>query len=150
MKKTILYFLTLLAAGMLAGCLDNFDEYNRNPNETTDDQLNNDNYLVGSKITGMQNNVVPTEEHLYQFSEILVGDAHAHYDGSTPEWTNRFETGNPPTNWVKAVFVDPITNLYTYYRGIVSRSDNEVILALADVLRVASMHRMKDQFGHIP
>ena len=150
MKKTILYFLTLLAAGMLAGCLDNFDEYNRNPNETTDDQLNNDNYLVGSKITGMQNNVVPTEEHLYQFSEILVGDAHAHYDGSTPEWTNRFETGNPPTNWVKAVFVDPITNLYTYYRGIVSRSDNEVILALADVLRVASMHRLTDQFGPIP
>ena len=150
MKKTILYFLTLLAAGMLAGCLDNFDEYNRNPNETTDDELNNDNYLVGSKITGMQNNVVPTEEHLYQFSEILVGDAHAHYGGSTPEWTNRFETGNPPTNWVKAVFVDPITNLYTYYRGIVSRSDNEVILALADVLRVASMHRLTDQFGPIP
>lgn len=152
MKKHIIRLLAILSAvTLLWGCMQDFSEYNHNPNETTDDELNRDNFLVGSKITGMQNSVMPTEEHLNQFSEILAGHAFAHYGGATSDsWTEKFISGNQPTNWTKAVFNDPLTDLFPYWRGIVQKTDDKVILAVADVLRVAALHRLTDQFGPIP
>lgn len=135
----------------LTACLGDFDEYNRNPNETTDGELMHDNYLVGSKLTGLENLVIPTEEHLHQFVEILAGDGYAGYAESTLEgWTTKFSTFNPSLEWLKAPFVDVLAQTYPYWRGIVSRTDDEVLLALADVLRVAIMHRLTDQYGPIP
>lgn len=153
MRYNTLLRLVLAAAVvlMVTSCLSDFDEYNRNQNETTDDELLHDNYLVGSKLTGLENMVIPTEEHLHQFVEILAGDGYAGYAESTLEgWTTKYSTFNPSVEWLKAPFVDVITETYPYYRGIVSRTDDEVILSLADVLRVAIMHRVADQYGPIP
>lgn len=154
MKKTLyrtVRVLALAATVFTAGCLENFDEYNLNPNETTDSELNRDNYLLGSKLTSLQQMVVPAEEHLYQFTEILAGDAYGGYAESTVEgWETKFSTFNPSVEWLKAPFVDVISQTYPYWRGIVSRTDDEVMLALANVLRVAIMHRVTDQYGPIP
>lgn len=50
--KTIIRAVALIAVvSASTGCLDNFEDYNRNPNEATDDELERDNYLVGSKLT---------------------------------------------------------------------------------------------------
>lgn len=143
--------LSAVVVLVTAGCTGNFEEYNRNPNETTDAELERDNYLVGSKLTALQNMVIPTEEHLNQFVEILAGDGYAGYAESTVDsWETKFSTFNPSVEWLKAPFVDVITETYPYYRGIVSRTDDEVLLALAKVLRVAIMHRVTDQYGPIP
>ena len=75
--KTIIRAVALIAiVSASTGCLDNFEDYNRNPNEATDDELERDNYLVGSKLTKLQNMVIPSEEHLYQFVEALEGGKH--------------------------------------------------------------------------
>lgn len=145
----------LLSAAVVTvatSCLDNFDEYNRNPNETTDEELERDNYNVGAKLLQLQNEVIPTEEHLYQFEEILAGMAYGGYsEGTKPDWASgKFSTFNPPVNWMKAPFVDVMTNTYAPYRGIRQVADDPVPLALADILRVAIMHRMTDQYGPIP
>lgn len=154
MKKTILHFIRtvlLLATVFTTGCLDNFGEYNHNPNETTDSELDRDNYLIGSKLLSLQNIVIPTEEHLHQFTEILVGDGYGGYAESTVDsWETKFTTFNPSVEWLKAPMSDVMTELYPNYRGIVEQTDDEVVLALAKVLRVAAMHRVTDQYGPIP
>lgn len=140
-----------VAVTVATSCLDNFDEYNRNPNETTDTELERDNYNVGSKLLQLQNGVIPTEEHLYQFVEILAGHAYGGYAESTvSSWATRFSTFNPSADWLKAPFVDVMTDTYAPYRGIRSATDDPVPLALADIMRVAIMHRMTDQYGPIP
>ena len=145
----------LLSAAVVtvaASCLDNFDEYNRNPNETTDKELERDNYNVGAKLLQLQNEVIPSEEHLYQFTEILAGMAYGGYsEGTKPDWASgKFSTFNPPVGWMKAPFVDVMTDTYAPYRGIRKVADDPVPLALADILRVAIMHRVTDQYGPIP
>lgn len=145
----------LLSAAVVtvaASCLDNYDEYNRNPNETTDEELERDNYNVGAKLLQLQNEVIPSEEHLYQFTEILAGMAYGGYsEGTKPDWASgKFSTFNPPVGWMKAPFVDVMTDTYAPYRGIRQVADDPVPLALADILRVAIMHRVTDQYGPIP
>lgn len=144
----------LIAAGFVTvavSCLDNFDEYNHNPNETTDEELKRDNYNVGSKLLQLQNEVIPTEEHLYQFTEILAGDAFGGYAESTSDsWETKYSTFNPSADWLKAPFVDLMTGTYPPYRGIRKATTDPVPLALADLLRVAIMHRVTDQYGPIP
>ena len=151
-SKCILPLLAAVAFMTAAtSCLDNFDEYNHNPNETTDEELERDNYSVGAKLLQLQNAVVPTEEHLYQFTEILAGDAYGGYAESTSDsWETKFSTYNPSADWLKAPFVDVMTDTYPPYRGILKATEDEVPLALANLLRVAIMHRLTDQYGPIP
>ena len=116
MMRLLLAFAVVTVA---TSCLDNFDEYNHNPNETTDEELERDNYNVGAKLTLLQNEVIPTEEHLYQFTEILAGDAYGGYAESTSDsWETKFSTFNPSADWLKAPFVDVLTDTYPAYRGI--------------------------------
>lgn len=154
MKKTIFRTfraLALAATVFSAGCLENFDEYNHNPNEATDGELERDKYDVGSKLAQLQSMVIPTGEHLYQFTEILAGDGYGGYAESTVDsWETKFTTFNPSVERLKAPFVDVLTQTYPDYRGILRRTDDEVILAVAKLLRVAIMHRLTDQYGPIP
>lgn len=145
---------TMLSAAValsLVSCLSDFDEYNHNPNETTDEELRRDNYLTGSYLEALMDQVIPAEEHQYQFIESLVGQPYARYTAPTPNgWVQSFPRFNPPQPWVKALFNDPLTNVYPNWRGIRKSTEDAVILALADVLRVSVMHRLTDQFGPIP
>lgn len=139
------------AVVLLTSCLKDFETYNRNPYETTDDDLKGDNYLVGAKLTKLQNMVVPTEEHLYQFAEVLAGDSYGGYAEATVDsWETKFSTFNPTADWLKAPFVDVMTETYPAYRGLINKTDDEVALGMGAVLRVAIMHRLTDAYGPIP
>ena len=150
--KTIIRAVALIAVvSASTGCLDNFEDYNRNPNEATDDELERDNYLVGSKLTKLQNMVIPSEEHLYQCVEALEGGSYGGYvEATVDSWETKFSTFNPTADWLKAPFVDVITETYPAYRGIINKTDDEVAVALANVLRVAIMNRLADAYGSIP
>ncbi|WP_418983643.1 RagB/SusD family nutrient uptake outer membrane protein [Alistipes sp.] len=154
MNKILMIFrvaVLVAVVGCLQSCLDNFEDYNRNQSEATDKELEGDNYLVGAKITKLESMVIPTEEHLYQFAELLAGQSYGGYAEATVDsWETKFSTFNPTADWLKAPFVDVITQTYPSYRGIINKSDNEVALALADILRVAIMHRLTDAYGPIP
>jgi len=149
------YILRLLAATVVlvtaaGACTGDFEEYNHNPNETTDGELERDNYNVGAKLLQLQNEVVPSQEHLYQFTEILAGMAYGGYSEAIPTWTGKFSTFNPSVDWLKAPFVTLMTDTYAPYRGILAATEDQVPLALASLLRVAIMHRLTDQYGPIP
>ena len=45
---------------------------------------------------------------------------------------------------------DPRRRDLSLYRGIINKTDDEVAVALANVLRVAIMNRLADAYGSIP
>ena len=96
MKTTNHNVQRLLLAVMLLGmaaCTGDFADINRNPNEVTDEQLQANNYKIGTNLKTLQGLVVPTQEHMYQFLESLVGGPYAGYIGATVDtWQNKFET----------------------------------------------------------
>ena len=116
MKKTNnkmqLLLLSVVLLGM-AACTGDFADINRNPNEVTDEQLQTNNYKVGTNIKTLQGLVVPTQEHMYQFLESLVGGPYAGYIGATVDtWEAKFETFNPSADWRKWPFVNVISETY--------------------------------------
>ena len=140
----------LLLVTMCIGCTGNFDEINRNKDQVTKGEMERENYIVGSTLKGLQALESPVKEHLFQFTESLMGNSYAGYMEATPTWKEKFSTYNPPSNWLAAPFKDILTETYPLYRDIHNKTDNEVALALADVLRIAIMHRLTDCFGPIP
>lgn len=154
MKKTKsimqLLLLSLVLLGM-TGCLSDFENMNRNPNQVTDQQMQANNYKIGAQIKALEGIVVPVQEHMYQFTESLCGGPFAGYIGTTVDgWKTKFETFNPSADWRKWPFANVLTETYAPYRGIVGSTTDEVAIAFAQLFRVAIMHRVTDCYGPIP
>ena len=100
-------FLLLSAVLFCAwGCMSDFDAINRNPSEATDEELGRENYKISTNLRGLQNWVVPVQEHRYQFNESLTGNPYAGYMAETPDgWKEKFSTFNPSADWLKWPFV---------------------------------------------
>ena len=136
---------------LLPSCTSRFEMLNTNPNQVTAEQMEANNYRVGTKIVSMQSLVIPVEEHMYQFNESLTGGPFAGYIGSTVDtWLTRFETFNPSADWRAWPFANVITEFYAPYRGIVDGTDDEVANAFACLLRVAVLNRVTDSYGPMP
>ena len=141
-----------LALFVLIGtaCIDNFDKINQKDYQVDKEELGREGYNVGASLKGLQGLVIPTEEHLYQFVEALGAGAFAGYIGCTVEWSAKFETYNPPSDWLEAPFSDFITRAYPFYRDLLDETEDPVALALGKLLRVTIMHRVTDMYGPIP
>lgn len=143
---TVVSFVTLL---MVGSCMDS--DINRNPFETTQEEMGRDNYNVGSKLKTLEGQVIPTQEHLYQFMEAMCGGAYGGYFSETRTgWSEKFSTYNPKSDWLQGAFSTVFTNTYPSYRTLMKLNDVPVPQAIAKVLRVAIMHRTTDMFGPIP
>ena len=96
MKNSITYMgrpVVAVALLALAACTGDFEDYNRNPNQVTEEQMEALNYKTGTKIKTLQSLVIPVEEHMYQFNESLTGGPFAGYIGATVDtWQTKFET----------------------------------------------------------
>ena len=152
MKKIlIITVIAGLTGNLLTSCTGRFERLNTNPNQVTADQMEVMNYRTGTKVTNLQNLVIPVEEHIYQFVESLSGGPYAGYIGSTVNtWQDRFETFNESTDWRKWPFSNVMTEMYAPYRAIIAETDDEVALAFAHLFRVAVMHRVTDSYGPVP
>ncbi|MDR1719933.1 MAG: SusD/RagB family nutrient-binding outer membrane lipoprotein [Dysgonamonadaceae bacterium] len=144
----IMLVSTVLVAS--SACTGDFEDINRNPYHVTAEEMKRDGYNVGASLVGLQSFVIPVDLHLNQFQECLAGCAFAGYMASTPEWTARFATYNAPVDWNRAPFNDLITGIYPYREQLHSISDDPTILALGELFRIASMHRVTDTYGPIP
>ena len=146
--QLLLLWVVLLT---LPACTGDFADINRNPNEVTDEQMQANNYKTGTNLKTLQALVVPTQEHRYQFVESMVGGPFGGYISATMNtWTTKFETFNPSSVWRKVPFVDMISDTYEPYREVMNGTDDEVARALAQLFRIAIMHRVCDSYGPIP
>lgn len=142
--------LVIATAAVSFSCEERFEMLNTNPNEVTAEQMETNNYRTGTKVLALQNQVIPVEEHMYQFNEALTGGPFAGYTGSTVDtWLTRFETFNPSADWRKWPFANVITETYAPYRGILDSKD-DMAIAFGNLMRVAIMHRVTDCYGPIP
>ncbi|MDR0511335.1 MAG: SusD/RagB family nutrient-binding outer membrane lipoprotein [Rikenellaceae bacterium] len=149
-KKIFRIAVALFAVVASEACTGNFDKINRPPYDAIKDEMTRDDYALRAAVTGMQNFVIPTQVHLYQFHEVLAADAFAGYTACTPQWTTKFSTYNPPTDWYRAPFNDVISGVYPNWELMKSFSEDDVVLALGKLFRVAAMHRITDTYGPIP
>ncbi len=152
--------MSFAALLLMSSCTAKFVEMNTNPDEATDEMLDWDNLRLGSAFAQMTKNVFPiyqttgSEEYgssRYQIIQDLAGNIFAGYTGAT---NAGFVANNlyaiTANTWYDAMHDDafqramgPWTQLNEH------RESSPEALALADILKVATMHRVTDTYGPI-
>ena len=146
-----LRLLALAPAALFAACTGGFDDINTDPYAASKDDMNNDNYIVSSILTGMQGWVIPLDVNTHQFTDIVLGGALGGYTAdSNPGLPTRIAIFNPTNDWTRVMLIRVIPEIYTAYNKLKVNSDDEVALALAEVIRVAAVHRVTDTYGPVP
>lgn len=138
------------AAMLLGACTANYQDDNTNPYEATADDMAKDDYMLRSTLVAMQGCVIPTDAIHYQYVECLMGGSYSGYLADSGAWTGKFSTFDPQQYWVQYTFNNTIPNVFINLGNLQARTDNKVLLAVADVLKVAAMHRIADIYGPIP
>lgn len=141
----------LLLSGFTA-CTGHYERLNCNPNEVTDEEKTRDDYAISSALTNMQNIAVPTQVWASQYIDCLLGGSWGGYFAdSKPGWNEgRPSTYDAPDSWTKWMFDEVIPTFYSNYNELVGFTDSPVPCAIAEILKVATMHRVTDTYGPIP
>jgi len=152
MKRSIFKFLLLLSIIGSASCTDQFAEYNTNPYDATDDQMQYDAYRLRASMVAMQGYVIPSDINMCQFVECLLGGSFGGYlADSNPGFTGKnYATYNPEQHWIQVPFNDIIPRIYSNHLQLTNSTEDPVPLAVADIIKVAALHRITDIYGHIP
>ncbi|NYI49046.1 RagB/SusD family nutrient uptake outer membrane protein [Macellibacteroides fermentans] len=159
-----LFLVGALCVSLFSSCID--EDINRDPLLPTKEDQKRDGVIYGSYLPSMQKSVIPigsltegTEQiNRYQIGVNLAGDAWAGY--MSPR-DNKFNGGNNFTtyfmyeNWVNYVYGFMVTDVYTPWMQIKRMSQdegvkNDEIFALAQIIKIAALHRTTDMFGPIP
>lgn len=135
---------------LLGGCTANYQDDNTNPYEATADDMAKDDYMLRSTLLAMQGCVIPVDVNHFQMVECLMGGSYGGYLADSGAWTGKFSTFDPQQHWIQYTFNETIPNVFINLGNLQARTDDEVLLAVADVLKVAAMHRIADIYGPIP
>ena len=144
----------------LGACTGDFYEKNTNPEEITDEMLDWDNLRIGSAFSQLAQNVFPTvqvsgsEEYgssRYQVIQDLAGNIFAGYTGVT---NSQFVANNlydvQADTWYNFMHDDAFQRAMGPWTQLDAQRENSPeAVALADVLKVAVMHRVTDTYGPI-
>lgn len=142
---------TVLLSG--SACTANYLEINSNPYQPDKDQMQADGYLLGATMSGIMSGVISTDVNTAQFTDCLLGGTQGGYFAdSNAEQRNTISNYNPTDNWTNVFMASDfvIPTLYSNLRELKEQTDDPVILAIADVIKVAAMHRVTDTYGPIP
>lgn len=163
MKKTVNKILSLgcLTLGMTlaASCTDGFENWNINPNEATQEEMEHDNLNTGSYFAQMQRGVFRIGKDMggeYQLTQALEGDIFAQYFAPTMKWSNedRNDQYNLYPQWYRAPFNDAYQEVmqpwYEIKKAVEANPSAKTALALATVVKVLAMQRVTDCYGPIP
>ena len=137
----------------LTACTGNYLELNGNPYGISDEEMQRDGYAVRAAMIGLANGVVSPDVNTAQFTDCLLGGTMGGYFAdANGEWENTISNYNPTDDWtnvfMKSSFVIPV--IYSNYRLLHQETDDPVILAVGDIIKVAAMHRVTDTYGPIP
>ncbi len=150
-------FSKIFAGLMLFGavsCTANYEEINSNPYQPGD--LIADDYGLGAAMNALAGCVISPDVNTTQFTDCLLGGTQGGYFAdANANWKSTISNYNPTDDWTRVFLksdkVIPI--LYSNLNVIKSfseQSNNPVPLAIANVIKVATMHRVADTFGPIP
>lgn len=156
-------FLFLLLG---TSCLDDFESINKNPLYPDKEMEKMDEVLYGAYLASFQKAVIPigtaadkTEPvNRYQNSVNLAGDA---WSGYMSARENKWNSGKNFTTYfmnqekVDYIFSFMVTDIFTPWIHIKHNSQdegtkNDEIYAMAQIIKIAALHRTTDMFGPIP
>lgn len=140
-------------------CQKNFEEYNTNQFEVTAEQASHDDLLVKSYFSQIQRNVIMFADGQkldsdYQVSYALCADAWCGYLSTTP-FRNGVNTGSfyIVDGWTRSLWSNKYEltmNAWTLLNEIALEAGRSQIVALGNILKVASMHQVADAYGAMP
>lgn len=151
-KLIIKSTFSVLALGTLAACTANYENLNRSWDEVTPEETERDGYNIAAALGGMQSWVVPTDINTCQFTDLLLAGSWGGYFADSKDGFNgaKFSTFDAPDGWVKVMFADILPKVYSNQYDLKNATTDPVPLALGDITRVASLHRVTDTYGPIP
>ncbi len=146
------YVAVAAVAFLGLACTANYLEINSDPYAVTDEEMQRDGYAIRSSLTGIANGVISPDVNTTQFTECLLGGAMSGYMADGNDWATTISNFNPTDNWTN-VFMSSdkiIPVIYTNYNMLKQVTDDPVVLAVGDIIKVAAMHRVTDTYGPIP
>lgn len=151
-NKILKYFL-LCSLTFLFACTDKYLEYNTDTTGgATDEELGRDGYAINSSLLSMGDFVVPTDANMNQFVECLMGGSFGGYLGDSNDGFNgkNFSTYNPEEHWIQVAFNDIIPAIFIRSNDLKQKTNDPVILAVSDIIKVMALSRVTDIYGPIP
>ena len=141
-----------LVATTIFSCTNGFDNINQDPYGITKDEASRDAYSEGASMVAIQAWVVPTNPNAAQFTEALLGGTWGGYFADANPGFNgkNFATYRPEPGWNRVLFNDIIPNIYPNLAALKAVTEDEVLLSVAEVSKVAGVHRVTDAYGPIP
>ena len=150
-------FRNIFAGFMLFGavsCTTNYMEINDDPYGPND--LGADDYGLGASMNALASCVVSSDVNTTQFTDCLLGGTQGGYFADAKaDWKSTISNYNPTDDWTRVFLksdkVIPI--LYTNLNAVKIASEatnNPVPYAIAQIIKVATMHRVADTYGPIP
>lgn len=147
----------VLACVLLTSCTGEFEKWNTNPNDATDEDMNHDNLKTGAYFSQMERGVFIVGKDMggeYQITQALEGDLFASYFATITSWAYA------PYNhdhyvlydgWYNAPFNDAYKNIMQPWKSIYDvTTSNSPARAMATIVKVFAMHRITDMYGPIP
>ncbi|HEY8387075.1 MAG TPA: SusD/RagB family nutrient-binding outer membrane lipoprotein, partial [Parasegetibacter sp.] len=145
---------------LLASCTKNFEDFNTNKHEASEEMMATDNLKTGAFFSEMQRNVVLFRDGInltsdYQVAQGLTSDVYSGYIAPTGTWFGGVHNGSYAfvSNWIERTFSAGFTSIMPawefIHRTAIEQGLPEVA-ALATVVKVQGMHRVADTYGPIP
>ncbi len=157
MKKT---FNKILAGSFLALAMSacTGDYLDINSNQYQPGSLTADDYALGSSMTNLCGRVIPSDVNMCQLTDCLAGNVMGgYYADGNGNFTNSFAFYNPSNGWSRVLMEanqnSIIPTVYTnlsIVEGFAETAGDPVPLAIANIIKVAAMHRITDAYGPIP
>ncbi len=152
MRRNIIKTIPVLALA-LAACTGNYLEINSNPYGSTDKELERDGYDIMTVMAGIASSIVSPDINTAQFTEALLGGPlGGYYADSNNGWAYTISNFNATDDWSR-VFMQSdrvIPTLYSNLAKLDELSDDPVVLAIGNVMKVCAMSRVTDTYGPIP
>ncbi len=152
--------LAALLCTAMTSCEDEFVEYNTNSYEATYDQMLADDGFLKAYITQMERSVIIYHDgtHIdsdYQIAYNLCADTWAGYFAPTGTWNNGYHNGSycQIDLFSRALFnfkYADTMNAWNELCEVAKEAGRTQVMALADIIKVASMHQVADYYGPMP
>lgn len=159
MKKNIFRnFLTVIAAGsfLTMSCTGNFEKLNTHPTDPNSDVMSSVE-KVGNSVPELLYLLQQKQENRSQHTDqIVYGQLGGYYSVPNPfnnhgGKDHQIASYNPQETMYRGPFTDYLDDFYaTYFKIEYDTNASGAVYLVANVLRVAVMHRIADTYGPIP
>lgn len=158
-----LSLMSVVVTSLVTSCTANYDKWNINPDEVTEEMMQYDDLKTGAYFVQMQKNVFPIEQltakpelgaSVYQEMQNLTGDSFAGYTGAIGQWFggSNFTTYDMTVVWRNTAFERGFVGVMPSWKSIldVASEYSPATCALATIVKVEAMHRLSDMYGPLP